>query len=540
MPFNIKEVLKRAVTWVKKATFPQLMRFLTQKKMDTDELLARAADFNRIMSTSAVYEVDVSGGDTKVPTGSKAKDKTNYAIIKHVDTGSDTIHLADFKAPERSKVSKYAQIVDELEATIEVFKAAELQLKSFNDVMAKKEMGSIRTYLKHLVATKDATLKTVEEITQKHMPPILTEITAELVRSLNKALPADSYGEMAYGDTMITSHETFAGKKNAAVEFTYYLYIEDLDQEQFNIDKFILPVTGVVYETAVYKQKSSSPSFNAPAPVSKSKPYISTIVSPAIQKLVNARAKIESEPMEDRPTKAQIELREKRIDQIQEKIVAARYKENPLVGLRMEAAELEAKKPTEKIKKRLAEIRDEIPLLKAAESKKATADEVRRSKAEAKRLAMRTPESSYFSMGIYVTSLNNKFAPPGFFDVGAEIKGSTVQAIKRNLLVEVLRLISMHSVSPAFNRIRIDVATQALRHSALTNVNGVDDAENDNGDVLLHLAVKDPRIIKNDIWPDVIVAMKTVMNSRRASANFIYSLESKRSKTIMRVSYVKG
>lgn len=434
----LKKLKARFLSWLKKSSLPELFRFVNRRKFAYDDAITRARSLTKLLnvssatleSVSASGGIDVSGGGTglRAKPGSKPSGgKADSGIIR--TTKGVAVPLPTFKVPNRKEIAEHTKVVDELESMIAEIDAVLLRMESLNDVRTRKEKTSLSDYREHLDTALNEVLDALDVIVGNHRPEMLETMCKALFKHVNAILPADSYDNLEFADAAVTSHETFAGVRNAAIEFTNYLYVEGLDKEQFNIDRFILVLTGVVQEVAVYKE-------------------------------TNAQGGI---------------------------------------------------------KKGVAEVNED-------------------SKDDSKKYKK---TNSYFRMALYMTSLN-KFAMPGHFDPGIELSGSNISGLIRDMNKQASMLISAHSLAPIFNTIPINVPTQALRHSPLTNVNGVEDAVNENGTVLLKLSISNTKVINNDIWPDVLVALKATIGRKRRDANFVSKLERKGSTTYMRVTYVKG
>lgn len=457
----LKEAVTRIKNWVKTANLPQLLRFLNKQQSEYRDLIAQAKSFRSMLSLSADEGMDVSN---RRGAGSK-KNIEDRDVIKTAD--GFALQVKEFKAPNRKEIAEKSELVDRLEGAIESLKITidRLQSDFGTNAVAKRAIKENLALLDELRASRDGVLDTLDSILNNHQPEIINEFAAALLKHVNSMLPADSYEAMGYSNLSVTSHETFSGKSNADIEFTHYLYIDGLDKELFNIDEFIIVLTGVISQVNVRSEKA---------------------------------LKLDKDPL----TPSQ----KKRIAQLQAMI-------KPL-----EASKKASDKAT--INKLQQEIDDIIspPDLKKTVTRKTGA---------------------YYQLRMYITSIN-KFAAPGHFPAGKEITGTSTASMIRNMNKEAAVLISAHSLSPVFNRIHVDITTQALRHGPLTSVVGVTDAVNADGDIQLTLSVNDKRIIERDIWPDVIVALNSVLGRRRRDANFTYTLNKVGSKTIMNITYVKG
>lgn len=436
MPIPIlKKLGARLAKWIKGSSFPDLFRYMNRRKNEYDDAITRAKSLvalvkgkQKLISLSSSEDgIDVNVGKlrtsdrrAKIDTNDKQLTRTNKGVV---------LDLPTFKAPDRKQVAKHAKVVDELEGMIAEIDAVLNRMETFDDVRAKKERASLTDYRKHLAQSLDEVLDVLDDVVNNHVPEDFSKMMLTLKKHVNSILPEDSYDGLEVADTAITSHETFAGKKNAAIEFTSYLYVEGLDKELFNIDKFILVLTGVVHEVAIYRETTK----------------LGTLKKDAQPVIESAR--------DDSKT----------------------YKKT----------------------------------------------------------------ASSFRMAMYLTSIN-KFATPGHFDVGVELSGSTLAGLQRDMNKQATLLISAHSLSPVFNALPINITTQGLRHSPITNVNGVVDAVKEGNTVVVQLSVSNPKVIRDDIWPDMIVALNTVVSRRRKDANFVYALEKVSNKTYMRITYVKG
>jgi len=463
---DIKSMIKRAKEWLRSATIPQLLRYLTGREVEYQSLIAKLADLNTLVSTSASedddYKVDVSGGGPEFGTNESPKFKQHRDLISGKETiqthHGRVVPLQDFKAPNRNSVAKYAQLIDEAEAAIVELDIAFARLKSSKEAYIKDRIKSLNEIRDKLQENKEQAIDTMTELFHKHAPAQVIELTDNLVMGINGALDSDTYSGVERGDFTITSHETFAGIKNAAIEFTAYIYLDGLDKDSFTTTEMVLALTFVVYETAQTKSVMKERVLTAP---------------------------------------------EKR------KLNAVNKRLEALKGVKTKAAATER-----------AELTDQLTALTSPEVKVSA-------------------DRSLFTMAIFLTSLP-KFAAPGHFNPGVQISGNSNSNISRNLFKEAMQLISVHSILPLIGRIKIDKTTQQLRHSPLTNVGGVDDAINDNGDIVLTLATDNPKVIQNNIWPDVLVALNSVIARTRRDAKFTYKLEQSGSKQVMRISYVKG
>lgn len=130
-----------------------------------------------------------------------------------------------------------------------------------------------------------------------------------------------------------------------------------------------------------------------------------------------------------------------------------------------------------------------------------------------------------FSMTFHLTSLK-RFTPPGSFDEGRQLTGANQRALATSLSREAEKLISLHAAMPMIGRHKINATTQQLRHSGLLDVDGVFDVSVDGDEIVIDIANMDNDVIRDDLWPEIIVYMRKVMRLPRKST-FSYKTEKK-------------
>jgi len=239
--------LKNILKYIKTASDSAVLRLFNSRKKHYTDLLASMRSFeDAVLSASYEDGIDVGGG--KLPSSlkdGKVRGKKTDAVRFKDGHALDIIdfHVPKSKLAIAKSIKEFAQAeeaIEELDSMITRF--AYMETKA-----TKKYVKEMAAFRKALAAEREKLLDTIEEMTDKHTPSQMTKLAAELTTFVNAQLPADSYSEAGW-DMYISSHNAMVAKKSAdaPVEFTYYMYIEDLSNEEFKTDTLILVLTGIV------------------------------------------------------------------------------------------------------------------------------------------------------------------------------------------------------------------------------------------------------------------------------------------------------
>ena len=402
------------LNYIKSATDSAVARLFTARRANYDDLLKRMGDFERTITSSDASDIDmvqlitasddgvvaikVGGGDA-IP---KADGKISGKHIETVRFGDGTaLPVMDFNMPNRQELSRDVAMLDEAEEYLEELRGMVHRLETSKMPGSRKMLAANKEYIKKLNTQAESLLSALEGLTDKHMPPLLTKLAGRMSKYLTKTLPADVYSDLGY-DIHITSNGSINKKaKREPVEFSYYLYIDDLDKDLFQIDEYILVLTGVVNEV---REKGS--------------------------------------------------------------------------------------------------------------------------------------RKSKFNMTVYITAMN-KFKRPGMFDVGTRLAGNNLSGMETNLYREINKLMSLHGMGPVFNKRKVGVTQQALRHSGLMKLDGVIDVDVVDNDVIIEITNMKEAVVKTELWPEVLIQLRKAVRAPKKS-NFVYTLEKDGKKRTMRIVNVNN
>lgn len=237
--------LKDLVNHIRNASAAAVMRMFTQRKSRYDDVLSRMASFNNVVQASGVNEIDVSDGIGK---GKKADGRIDGKSLRTVRFQDGTsLPIMDFQVPNRQQLGKDVKMLDEADQYIEEIEEMKSRLGNKKDAATRKFLREMNAYLKKLTEQRDQLLDTIEELTDRHAPSTLTKLGAALQKHVNATLPAEAYSELGW-EMYISSHHAVVGKKNAPIEFTCYLHMDDLNKDMFKSDGLILVLTGEIHE----------------------------------------------------------------------------------------------------------------------------------------------------------------------------------------------------------------------------------------------------------------------------------------------------
>lgn len=235
--------LKDILSYIKSAGTAAVIRLFNSRKSRYDDLISRMDSFVNTVHASGATEIDVSSFEGKKPDG-----KINGKSLNTVRFRDGVaLPVMDFQAPNRQELAKDVQMFDEAEQYLEELKEMRVRLKKKKDPASKKFLKEMETYMANITQKRDALYDAIEELTDKHAPSTLTKLSGTLMEYINNTLPEDVYSEMGW-DMYISSHEALVNKKDAPVEFTYYLYLDDLHKDQFKTDQLLLVLTAEVHE----------------------------------------------------------------------------------------------------------------------------------------------------------------------------------------------------------------------------------------------------------------------------------------------------
>lgn len=537
-------------------SLPALLRDINGRRNEFQQLLDRANSFTQLMSTSSsVTEYNVSGTDGSPIVGNRTGVRTSK-------TDSPTTLIEHFNVPDKAEVYSNSKLADDLEAAIAYINQTIAQLREFDDRTAKAQIKELLGWKTQYQEKLNDIVTIIGEMYDRHVPELYEDVLNHAIEQINAALPADSYNDMNLVDQTITSHDTFANKKDAAVEFTTFIELDGLDSTQFKSSELYIALTGVVYEsslsaTTVSKEKTDGVLQRLSA--LKIKPELIELVkerSNALLKghnrkvvqIVNQIKKylqtndpkyaklatqLEDYEGRDRDTKAITARIESHLQYLYASVAMlsdkggkvtstdARLKAltGKLEGARAKNAKIEVVQELEKqIEERLAVI--SAGVVKQPKPKR----------------DMRTG----YHMAFFVTVLN-RVRGPGMFDPGVEIQGTSPQAIKRNLTKELRILLAMHSTTPIIGKLPIGKTTQEMRHSPLGNVPGVSDIRVVEDIVEIHTTTKEDSVIDSTIIPDVLLALNSMFRTNKQN-RFHISRERRGSSKgiVLLATYVKA
>lgn len=235
--------LRDILSYIKESSVSTVMRLFNMRKKRYDDLISRMDSFVHTVHASGETTIDVSGFNDSKPKG-----KINGKSLNTVRFQDGVaLPVMDFQVPNRQQLAKDIQMFDEAEQYIEELKEMQVRLSKKKDKATKTFLKEIETYLETITQKRDALYEAIEELTDRHAPSTLTQLGSTLMAYINETVPAEVYSEMGW-DMYISSHESLTGKKNAPVEFTYYLYLDELNKDQFKSDQLLLVLTASVNE----------------------------------------------------------------------------------------------------------------------------------------------------------------------------------------------------------------------------------------------------------------------------------------------------
>ena len=251
--------LKDILNHIKTASDAAVLRFFNSRKKHYADLLSSMRSFEDAALSAASFEdgIDVSGDiDVSSLRDGKVRGKKTETV-RFKD--GHALEVIDFHEPKsKLALSKSIKEFAQAEEAIEELDSMITRFAYMETKAAKKYVKEMETFRTALAKERENLLDTIEEMTDKHAPSPMKKLAAELTAFVNSQLPADSYSDAGW-DMYISSHDAMTSKKSAdaPVEFTYYMYIEDLSNEEFKTDELILVLTGVIDTVKTSGSKAS-------------------------------------------------------------------------------------------------------------------------------------------------------------------------------------------------------------------------------------------------------------------------------------------
>lgn len=540
-------------------SLPALLRDINSRRSEFQILLDRANSFTTLMAStsSSVKEYDVSGATDEPIEGNR---RTGGVRTTKADT--QTTLIENFHVPNKQEVYKNSKLADDLEAAIDYINQTVTQLKQFEDRTAKQQIKELLNWKKQYQEKLNDIVSIIGEMYEQHVPELYDDVLNHSLDQINSILPEGSYEEMNLADQTITSHDTFANKKDAAVEFTTFIELVGLDSTQFKSTELYIALTGVVYESSLSTRvadKAATEGVINRLNALKIKPELVELVkdrSNALlkghnRKVVQIVNQIKRYLQTNDPKYAKLaqqledyEGRGKPTDAVNSKI------DSHLQDLYASVALLDNKGGTVSNKDSIINtLNSKLLAAKAKKAKPEVINEIEKkieerlvklsaAKDEPVKPEKRDMRTAYH-MAFYVTVLN-RVRGPGMFDPGTEIVGTTPQTIKRNLTKELRLLLAMHTMTPIIGKLPINKTTQEMRHSPLGNVPGIADIRVVDDIVEIHTNSKEDDVVDKVIIPDVLLALKDMFRVNK-QARFHISKERRGSKGIVLLAtYVKA
>ena len=251
---GLKDILK----YIKTASDAAVLRLFNSRKKHYEDLLTSMRSFESVVTAADDYEgIDVNEGQLpSEKSDGKVKGK-KLETVRFKD--GHALEVMDFHAPK--SVLKVAQSVKEFAQADEAIEELDSMITRFSQmktVAARKHVKEMKQFRSALSDEREKLLDAIEEATDKHAPGAMKKLAAELTKFINSQLPADSYSDAGW-DMYISSHEALTAKKgkSSPIEFTYYMYIEDLSTDDFKTGELLIVLTGVVDEV---KKPGKAPS----------------------------------------------------------------------------------------------------------------------------------------------------------------------------------------------------------------------------------------------------------------------------------------
>lgn len=231
---------------LKESSDAVLMRYFNKRKKDYDSLIKRLDSFSTELTASGgVKKVDV----TEDIGGGKPGDKAanlDHVTVKYRDGAA--IPLRSFVVPNRKELAEQVKILDEVELVIEELELMISRLSKKTDSASVRMVKEMTKYLDEIDKRAERATEALDEVYTKHVPESVEKMMVALMNHVNNTLPAETYSGMAR-DMHVTAHDALVDEKDAAIQFTQYLYIDGLDKDLFKTAEFILVLTSVVHES---------------------------------------------------------------------------------------------------------------------------------------------------------------------------------------------------------------------------------------------------------------------------------------------------
>lgn len=558
-------------------TLPALIRELNARKRDFEELIARAKSFTSLLSVSSggmsgVQEFDVSGIDNSERISGPSR-------IRSSKTDLATTVIQNFHTPNRQEIYKNSKLADDIEAALDSINDLIARLKEFpKDERTTAELKHLNAYKSELRDSMNNIVDVIGEFYDKHVPELYEDVLDHALDQLNSMIPGDSYKSMYPVDQTITSHDTFAGKKDAAIEFTTFIEIDGLNPEAFKTSKLFIALTGVVHESqsaaiprpledssgmATTLKKTLNASNRSPelldlvrkrsVAVIKNQPRVTerlvdsikkilTTTDPKYAKLVERLRKAEetgkpTETIEKAIDKFLIQLYESVVLRDADVSVSGKTNVSGVLATDVAYQNLLTKRDSAIRKRAKKEVIEAFDRKVAEYLEKKYSERVDRRE---KRAKVAKTTSTVYHMAFYVTALT-KVRGPGMFDPGTELGGNNVAAIKRSLTKELRMLLAMHTSAPIIGKLPIDKTTQELRHSPLGNVPGIRNITVKDDVITITTSTSKEDVVTKTIIPDVLLALNSMFRTNKQTRFYIsQELKGTGSGIILKATYVKS
>lgn len=488
---NIKVLYKKWLAKLQTLSDAVVIRLFYKRMAKYEALVQRTSAISKLFKTVAA-DVGISV-DSAIEGAPSRKRKAPMPAMKR--SSSSRLILEDFDTPDRDELAEKNVELHELDEAIIELTAFETRLKG-TKASSRKALQDLKRIREEVQAKQDAVLDVLESIEQNHVPPIMATMSESLYRHLNRILDDSEYDTMSFHNYHVSSHETVAGKADGAVEFTRYLYIDGLDTEAYKGGTYIFVLTCVVHEEKIYRTVTQGLPADIQAEIDKIEADIRKEETAAKRNRQKQIAEIDGELERytvARDKKKVAELQKKRKDLLESETGGSTQKIVALIGKRD----------------------------KLATTVKSTY----------KRSTGKTANTVSF----HLTTIA-RFANPGQFDPGQPLRGNNLATLTRSLEREADILLAMHSMLPVSNKIPFEFAAFQLAYSEMMKVAGVISIDENNGDILVKVATRDPNIIRNDIWFDLNAALQRNTRKRK-NAQFMYRMEKP---NVMRVTLIKG
>lgn len=251
----VKKRMRKTLEFIQSTSLSAVLRFFTSRKKHYDRVLAELQDFTESISADVI---DVSGDEgVERPKNSGGKKSGNAVsdVTLGLHNHNAAMVLKEFQAPDRKELSKKVSALNKAEDTLEELRGLIARVKDEKDKSSKKFLKEMNEYYDKIVKSVDDSLEALEDLEEKHFPEEFNKLFTSLTKYIKDSLPENSYDGLEASHYMHSTRGQIDPK--APIEFFSYLFIDGLDKEQYNVDTFILVLTGVVQQVSQGPDKKS-------------------------------------------------------------------------------------------------------------------------------------------------------------------------------------------------------------------------------------------------------------------------------------------